>query len=465
MDVNDTTPNAMQPFFRLPDELRLKVFRELVATSGSSAALLPPAGACRALRGFLVGEASLWTCVRVDSSLIDLGVNVLDAVGHPSGPGAVWPGVALLLHYSANRPLSLTITTLGVTINHINILIELLRTSFARCRSLVIHCFFWEHLVNIMSFLDDKVLGMNLLEFCDIQYFSSSPEFQTQTQLLNYPTTPGEIPNSPFHCSKRYPKREKTMFPALKTLRLQSFPHRWHRFYPHSLTSLSLGTLSQSDRPSWRNLKNILLGSRHTLVDLELTAVAAPKMRGRASERYTLTKLTRLRIGFTDPKELILLAASIDLPKLDSLSIEDIGRRIAQTECGHDSFFPDKEQFKTIQRDTLAGFEAVATYWPVQNITTLVMSHIAMYEMKGNMVSQLVEDHHTREDWEKNGIPFASEFFYKFKALTRLDLYHPDESTLMAAIYAPRYYDQASGSMKPLAPLFPLMKSYYIDYD
>ncbi|EEB87123.1 hypothetical protein MPER_15656, partial [Moniliophthora perniciosa FA553] len=156
---------------------------------------------------------------------------------------------------------------------------------------------------------------------------------------------------------------------------------------------------------------------------------------------------------------------SIDLPSLDTLLIEDIARHVAKTSPVTDPFFPDEEQFRVIRQSTLYGFDAIATNWPLHRVTTLLLSDVAMYEMRGNRVSQLKEYHHTKEDWEKNGIPFASKFFYEFKTLRRLYLHNPAETTYTAALWAPRYYDLASGLMKPVAPLFPYMKSYYINYD
>ncbi|KAK1217825.1 hypothetical protein PQX77_019498 [Marasmius sp. AFHP31] len=452
------------PILQLPTELKISIFIELVRITRSSASLLAPSSACRDFRDLLLDTPPLWVSVRIDSKSMRFAEG-----------GEYWPGLRTVLGRSQDRYISLSIHLEGanttedsllrhfITPVHLTALTEILSEESipTRVRDLAVRCSVFSHIETIMGFWTRQGPLPKLESFMIWFSYGSGLgmlDLDEEDEDL-FPTVqcPILVPESPSDQSTSALVRysEATM-PALERVFVQGIPMRYRAFFPSYLTTLSLFEVV---RLSAKEFSRILYTNRHSLRVLDLGHDVVPVEA--FERRITLPYLFKLSISVIDPRELVALAKSVEIPRLSQLSITDMFNRLRGFEMLlGDGGYTDEEG-KSVQDAFLEMYNVIGAFWPLNKVKKLILKDVVFYEAEGNAISLLSESRGNRVDWQVKGrgVPIASRFFAQFTSLEKLVLESPDDSVLVAFYNPPYRWDEEEKEFEPVfGKWFPQLK-------
>ncbi|KIK54853.1 hypothetical protein GYMLUDRAFT_264426 [Collybiopsis luxurians FD-317 M1] len=215
-------------------------------------------------------------------------------------------------------------------------------------------------------------------------------------------------------------------FPELHHVALSGIPHVWSQFIPrHNLVSLSLEYLPLNRRPTYFELKNMLLSSQQTLQRLKLWVVAPDPEDGLGSQgKIILPQLKELSIGFAFPEYYIFLIEHLEVPSLVSFEL-----------CQMPYQFPDNDY---VSRALFLG--AVIKALPLRQITHLTLRGTSFCPEN---LDEL--DHCFFKKEEHQNPPLMFTFFFSCPPVRFLRLIDCDQSTLHC-LATPLYISDVSPS-------------------
>ncbi|KAL0057856.1 hypothetical protein AAF712_015490 [Marasmius tenuissimus] len=452
------------PILQLPTELKNAIFTELVKITRSSTSLLAPSSACRDFRDLLLDAPSLWIHVRID----------FKSMRFAEGCGC-FPGLRTILKRSKDRYISLSIHLEGanrtedsllqhfITPAHLTGLTDILSEEGipARVRDLAVRCSVFSHIETIMGFWTRERPLLRLESFMIWFSYGSGLgmlDLDEEDEDL-FPTVqcPILVPESALDQSTSALVRySEATLPALERVFVQGIPMRYRSFFPSYLTTLSLFEVV---RLSAKEFSRILDANRYSLRVLDLGHDVVPVEA--FERRVTLPHLFKLSISVIDPRELVALAKSVELPRLSQLSITDMFNRLRGFEMLlGDGGYTDEEG-KSVQDAFLEMYNVIGGFWSLDKVKKLILKDIVFYEAEGNAISLLSESRGNRVDWQVKGrgVPIASRFFAQFTSLEKLVLSSPDDSVLVAFYNQPYRWDEEEKEFEPVfGKWFPQLK-------
>ncbi|KAL0062137.1 hypothetical protein AAF712_010979 [Marasmius tenuissimus] len=461
MAVASSSLFPKSPLLGLPNELKLRICKELIAITNRSDALFGLHWTCRALRLLLSKTPDLWTYILIDHTTF----NMRAARPVRTKRGAIrynlWPGVRTILRLAGSRPISLALCFEGQTPNqcyvlgrvihpgHLHTLMWILHErGFGRVRQLTIRCSLWSHTDAILAFLSRRTVIFPMLERIDVTCTAAGPEFDAiPFKQLNGVENPLF---APLHSSLTLGQYSITRFPSLKSVLLDSIPIRPSSFIPSQLAVLSL---KGAIEPGYQGFVAVLMANEKTLHTLELFPDFFPY--SGQKEAITLPNVYTLSLGVFDPMHITCLAKQLNLPSLKSLSIEDKWNSagVFQTNYKH-SGTPDD-----IRRDFMKMYETMIKRWPLAQVTYLKIVHGIFYETRENLAYLLGKSRKERVDWAP--VPIASMFFTEFRSLETFVTWYPNRSLVRVLFNRPYQYDEVKGTFDVIhPPRFPALRRW-----
>ncbi|KAF9255895.1 hypothetical protein L218DRAFT_262543 [Marasmius fiardii PR-910] len=440
----------------LPNELILKIFHELVLETGSSASLAPSLSTCVAFHNILVGEPELWTRLCADMTTANLS-------GSKSDISSFWPHLQTAIRLSQNHPISLVVNLATdhplqsmITRDHLWALtfaVLCSRRTHERCEELIVRCSNWSNMCDFMQPLVHRIRNFPHLRRLELQYVPSPPfpeshpggdEYFVSLLDASYPIYVDDV-----EAKRRYNDRT---FPNLRQVVLCNIASNFDSFAATRLTSFRfenpLGSLSQIQH---EEVQHMLMINSDTLttVELGLWGVGWVQESYATSERYTLSVLEELKVSIPAYRDFGLFVETLDLPSLKRLGITD--------DCHRSNVDGNQIADLGSRTNCLEAYMSMMELWPLHQVTHLALTSVVIYEMEGNRVSLLQPSHEREEIWEE-GLPLATQFFYKFSSLQQLEVEDVDMTTEVAMTVPPRIYNPTTGTFYGVVLLFPLLR-------
>ncbi|KAI6028943.1 hypothetical protein EDC04DRAFT_2898895 [Pisolithus marmoratus] len=211
------------------------------------------------------------------------------------------------------------------------------------------------------------------------------------------------------------------LLPRLRNLQMSQVVANWAAWRIGGLTSLTIGHVHQSQRPTIRQLRAILTANSCSLESLELQG-CLPELQVLRVPPIRLPKLSALRIGYFVQDEALCFLPHIDVPALKSLGLCDISlalhrdhrRAILGTSIPSRTIYPELDSSKLLHA-------LYATRLPLlAQLESLELIQVHIYQTPDD-VSQ---------DWLCNQLRShrvcAARFLLSMSSLKSLTLIGPD---------------------------------------
>ncbi|KAJ4467230.1 hypothetical protein J3R30DRAFT_2069958 [Lentinula aciculospora] len=416
----------------LPSNIHLDIFH---AVHENGDRILTISHVCKLWRELSVNTSIFWTHIPVDISLINSEIIFDDPLTlSPSRALEVFPWPATLLHRSGFRPIDLDIivkTRLqlpqfddwrfpkqGLNIPwapaHSMILSRILAPHAARFRSVVMVSNVWHPI----HFLSESLFGISMpfleewnvaLDNSILGVFIPAGNLLPENVVLQCP-----VDNSPSI------EVNQALYPKLTYLSLGGITHGWRRLVPRNLVSLDLSNLPLRSRPTFEELKVLLLSSKLTLEVLKLSTSAPQSVQPVPdNDKITLPNVRTLKLGLSFVENDLILVTHLDVPGLESLEICDFTNRGV---CFEYHTFNDLHP-QNIYLEILRN-------WPLMQLKCLSLESPHSYTEEDSFTLL----HHDFIAGRKPSVhpPVFTTLFLNCSSLKNLRIVDPDPETLMA---------------------------------
>ncbi|KAJ8091914.1 hypothetical protein PM082_024148 [Marasmius tenuissimus] len=418
--------DEITPFLRLPPELLLLIFKYLVTSTKNSLSLGPIALVCRSFHECLRNDPSSWTTILITLTTLESHRDNATFLNFTRM-------ITLALDYSRGRPLSLTVSLLHGSENHLNsdnqlgtrlkdrpirdFITRLFRV-LPRCRELTIESSLWRDKETLISLVKRSIEDNNALSRLESLTMTYDP-----THTVEAFFHPNVLPTSPLIRSDDPDDNETTPFPSLENLTIDNVAHTWRLLTLSGLHTLRLINIPSYNSPSYADLHRILLSNAETLSTLELSNITITNTKA-IGESLTLPNVRRMTIGFGHPKDLVWAAQMLDLPALEELVIED---RVAGLKLENQRPWVSEAK----KRQTMEGFRGLVRCFRLDCIQRLILKRVVFHEShsQGLLVDEAPED-----------VSFAFRFFSGFREVKDLEVWH-DASSLALSNVAQSFSD------------------------
>ncbi|KAK1215750.1 hypothetical protein PQX77_021639 [Marasmius sp. AFHP31] len=376
----NTIYRRLAPFQRIPPELLLLIFEDLLSYTKSSLSLLWLTLVCRSFYNSLTAESSLWCNLLID-------IPTLEAHVGDAGLAKLARKVTRVLEYSQDKQLSLTFNLLCPGSDMDNSLASLLECIsnilwkvgphcrngrggydalselVFRCRELTFEFSLWSDMGNLTSLFERYIKHNQDFTFPTLESFrmvynpANTIEAFAPPHALPLWRTGGMSPLIMVDDSESATPL-KSPFPSLKNLTIDNITHEWSLLALSGLHTFCLRNIPSDNSPSYTEIRRLLLSNAETLTMLELTNTSISDFET-VGGRFTLPNVKALTIGFAHPRDLVWASQTLDLPVLEELIVEDYAG-------GSDS-----EQMIT-------GYQESMRCFPLNRIRRLVLRCVAL---------------------------------------------------------------------------------------
>ncbi|KAL0572859.1 hypothetical protein V5O48_009108 [Marasmius crinis-equi] len=428
--ISTVTPKShsmLSTLQRLPPELLLMIFRELLEVMNTSLSLISSALVCHTWNACLRSDSSLWTRLLIDLPTLE---------AHPGDVGlqGLASSVKLALDYSQGRPLTLTVNLVypdgesSSATGHDDLSLttsttKILDYTLERCHELTVSCSLWSDMELLAGAVEKRPLPF--LQSFHIAYQPSGFEAFSEPHALPL-WRPGGI--SPLLVEP--PRQITSVLPSLKQVVIDNLTHEWGLFSLTSLTSLHFRNIPDHNSPTYGEFRAILEASRDTLTSLELSSLSLKDIQF-VGGRFTLPNLTTLLVSFADPRDLMWIAQTLDPPSLKTLTVDD---------------HTVKNQCEERRRRTVESFREVMRCFPLENVETLVLKDVELYELE--VEAEALESTGTEESGDgdreressslqegenaKSSPSLTDQFCSRFRSLVVFEAWHTETSLVEA---------------------------------
>ncbi|KAJ4475670.1 hypothetical protein J3R30DRAFT_580189 [Lentinula aciculospora] len=384
-------PNRNHPFqamfymksstiLALPNEIQLKIFYALHNSKETQISkqdhLRAVSQVCNRWRELTLCTSIFWTYIFITESSVDLRTPFDDPYTvDRTHVFRIVPWVYTLLYRSGLQPIDVCINlqsehfdpALSEAQNQANfpwcaghaiILSRLLVAQAARIRTVDILSEVWQP----MQYLVEGLVGVPMPVLQTWSVTRDNPQWGHQL------SSDLEMDSSMFAMECPFgikPSADLSveMYPKLHGLILQGVPQNWSQLIPRNLVELDLEYIPVDCRPTYEELKVILLGNQFSLQSLTLWA-AAPPVGG--YDTITLHNLKTLSLGFSFFDAAISLTTYLEVPSLINLEIYDMSHQ-------NSSNFGDGHSVMTAMCLLEDFYLHMIDRWPLRQITQLTL--------------------------------------------------------------------------------------------
>ncbi|KAJ3837707.1 hypothetical protein F5878DRAFT_621699 [Lentinula raphanica] len=210
------------------------------------------------------------------------------------------------------------------------------------------------------------------------------------------------------------------MYPNLRILTLQGTFQNWAQLIPRHLVELNLEYLPVNRRPTYNQLRALLLGNQSTLESLTLWD--ATPFAGEQG-KIVLPKLKTLSLGFSFLDAAISLTTYLELPSLTNLEIHDMTKH-------NISNFINAQAYRWTLLLLGDLYLRMINHWPVKQITHLILRS-PFFELPEY---DRFDEACLQQRGDKVPIPILLEFLFNCSSLKELHLIDPDQASLRALV-------------------------------
>lgn len=371
----------------------------------------------------------LWTNIHISSTcasaLMRSGGEVLPWASVFGARSASCP---LDIKLDLRKPNTMLIETQEILLMHVHLVIssavDFLASVRDRVRSLDVETDFKE-VPFLMSY---KLVprGMPLLESWNIKFGNNSFWGLTGHTFFHvYPDfdAAGQRGRSAHDIEQR---SITDLLPRLRNLRMSQVIANWSTWHIGGLTSLTIGHVHQTQRPTVVELRNMLGANSSSLESLELQGCLPVQQGLGLLQPITLPKLSALRIGYFGQEEAICFLPHTDAPALKSLGLCDISTAIYRHDrrtacCMTDAtLFPSRSVYLEIDSSRLLHALYTTRLSLLAQLESLELIHVHVYDTPDDV----------SEDWLCDQVRphrvCAVRFLLSMASLKSLTLIGPD---------------------------------------
>ncbi|KAK0199505.1 hypothetical protein DFS33DRAFT_224801 [Desarmillaria ectypa] len=212
-----------------------------------------------------------------------------------------------------------------------------------------------------------------------------------------------------------------SLYPNIRDVELHGAHYKWGRFCATNLSSLSISYIPWDHRPTHTELRDILLGSP-TLCSLSISG-ALPSTGARMD--LNLPQLSSLELGFTDPVEVSVFVAGLDVPSLKKLELHYTTPTLPR-----EALPVDTEDI--LYARTADAFNHLIEYLPLQQLLGLSIRSVRFSREESIVATTSQVDRGLVKDHE---LPAVLRFIQRLKVLTSLHLVNPDPDLLLSLVF------------------------------
>ncbi|KAJ3723659.1 hypothetical protein C8R42DRAFT_465014 [Lentinula raphanica] len=419
----------------LPNEIHLEIFHALNnINSNSSINARIVSQVCRGWRRLSLSMSTLWTHIVISETSVDPRINFDDPYTVDEAQGSsVFPWVSTLLRRSGSRAIDISIDlqfeqrfppTMSKDMNqshfpwrlsHSLLLSRILAVNAHRIRTFEICSNKWQSIQGLEASLID--VPMPLLKSWTMTQENAQwghvfhSDLESDTAMPAIECAPGVEPSAELGAK---------MYPNLRILTLQGTFQNWAQLIPRHLVELNLEYLPVNRRPTYNQLRALLLGNQSTLESLTLWD--ATPFAGEQG-KIVLPKLQTLSLGFSFLDAAISLTTYLELPSLTNLEIHDMTKH-------NISNFINAQAYRWTLLLLGDLYLRMINHWPVKQITHLILRS-PFFELPEY---DRFDEACLQQRGDKVPIPILLEFLFNCSSLKELHLIDPDQASLRALV-------------------------------
>ncbi|KIK58236.1 hypothetical protein GYMLUDRAFT_700433 [Collybiopsis luxurians FD-317 M1] len=441
---------SLSPISSLPNELLLSIFDAVRFSDevqvDQQDSIRCVSQVCRRWRNLAL-EPSFWQFVYISQKSIDLTASMEDP--HLVDEASIFPWVTTVLGRSQTLPLDVVIELWSDsfdpvvqesesesernffwTHSHSVVLSRILTRYASQLYSVTISSQIWRPLQDIGTCL----IGVQMPLLQEWSVNRENPRWRHAFCSGLEPGATMPALEAPRGINVSMEEYTTAMFPSLRFLSLSGSLQDWTRFTPSNLRAIDLKYIPLNCRPTYQELKALLLASQFSLESLTLWGAMPIEM----GQKITLPNLHSLSLGFSFPEAALCLPYVLDVPNLEQLEIYHI---LPQNHL-------DSAGSQSMDEILISYFYlAMIHRWPLNQLT-----HLALRSPFFPFGEFEELDVSFREKRQGAWVPVLLSFFLQCTSVTHLSFLDPDKSTLRALV-SPVWMNNVKEAIVPFCSL------------